>query len=153
MSGKMPKKRALFLCTGNSCRSQMAEAFLREIAGEEFEAVSAGTNPIRVNPMAVRVMAEVAVDITGQYSKSVDEMTGQQFDYVITVCDRAREACPVFPGGVNQLHWSFEDPAEARGTEDERLVVFRLVRDEIAARVCDFTQSIASSGGDKPESN
>jgi arsenate reductase len=153
MNGKTPKKRALFLCTGNSCRSQMAEAFLREIAGEEFEVISAGTNPTRIDPMAVRVMAEVAIDTTGQYSKSVDEMTEKQFDYVITVCDRAREACPVFPG-VNQLHWSFEDPAEARGTDDERLVVFRRVRDEIAARVSDFTQKrIASSGGDKPESN
>lgn len=145
MNEATTKRRALFLCTGNSCRSQMAEAFLREYGGEQFEVASAGINPTRVNPMAVRVMAEVAVDITGQYSKSVDELTGQQFDYVITVCDRAREACPVFPGVVNQLHWSLEDPAEANGTEEDRLIVFRRVRDEIARRVRDFARNVCDS--------
>jgi arsenate reductase len=138
MNAQANKKRVLFLCTGNSCRSQMAEGLLRELAGNEFDAASAGTNPIRINPMAVRVMAEAAIDITGQSSKSVDEMKGQQFDYVITVCDRAREACPVFPHDAKKLHWSFEDPAEATGTEGERLSVFRRVRDEIAERVRDF---------------
>jgi arsenate reductase len=138
MSAETNKKRVLFLCTGNSCRSQMAEGLLRTLAGGEFAVESAGTNPTRINPMAVRVMAEAAIDITGQYSKPVDEMMDQSFDFVITVCDRAREACPIFPGGGRQLHWSFEDPAEATGTEEDRLGVFRRVRDEIAERVRDF---------------
>jgi arsenate reductase len=138
MSEQTNKKRVLFLCTGNSCRSQMAEGLLRQLAGNEFDAESAGTNPVPVNPMAVRVMAEVAIDITDQYSKSVDEMMGHQFDYVITVCDRAREACPVFPHDARKLHWSLEDPAEAPGTEEERLSVFRSVRDEIAEHIRDF---------------
>jgi arsenate reductase (thioredoxin) len=144
MSAQTNKKRVLFLCTGNSCRSQMAEALLRELAANEFDAKSAGTNPTRVNPTAVRVMAEIAIDITGQHSKSVDEMKGQQFDYVITVCDRAREACPVFPHDAKKLHWGFEDPAEATGTEEERLSVFRQVRDEIAERVREFLGAQAS---------
>jgi len=141
MSAQTKKKRVLFLCTGNSCRSQMAEALLRELAGNEFDAVSAGTNPTRINAMAVRVMAEAAIDISSQHSKSVDEMKGEKFDYVITVCDRAREACPVFPHDAQKLHWSFEDPAEATGTEEERLSVFRRVRDEIAERVRDFASN------------
>jgi arsenate reductase (thioredoxin) len=144
MSAQIKKKRVLFLCTGNSCRSQMAEGWLRELAGSEFDAESAGTNPTRINPIAVRVMAEVAIDITDQYSKSVDEMMGRQFDYVITVCDRAREACPVFPHDARKLHWSFEDPAEATGTEEERLSVFCRVRDEIGERVRDFLGAQAS---------
>ena len=122
----------------------MAEGLLRDLAGSEFDAESAGTNPTRINPMAVRVMAEVAIDITDQYSKSVEEMMGHQFDYVITVCDRAREACPVFPHDARRLHWSVEDPAEATGTEEERLSVFRRVRDEIAERVRDFLGAQAS---------
>jgi arsenate reductase len=144
MSAQTSKKRVLFLCTGNSCRSQMAEGLLRELAGNEFDAESAGTNLTRINPMAVRVMAEAAIDITDQYSKSVDEMKGQRFDYVITVCDRAREACPVFPHDAMKLHWSFEDPAEATGTEEERLSVFRGVRDEIANRIREFLGTQAS---------
>jgi len=119
----------------------MAEGFLRELAGNQFEAASAGTSPTRVNPLAVRVMAEVGVDITEQRSKPVDQMTGEQFDYVITVCDRAREACPVFPGRANRLHWSFDDPAEAEGSEQERLEVFRRTRDEIAASISDFASA------------
>ena len=119
----------------------MAEGFLRELAGNQFEAASAGTSPTRVNPLAVRVMAEVGVDITEQRSKPVDQMTGEQFDYVITVCDRAREACPVFPGRANRLHWSFDDPAEAEGSEQERLEVFRRTRDEIAASINDFASA------------
>src|SRR5713226_279214 len=141
MSEQIKKKRVLFLCTGNSCRSQMAEGLLRELAGNQFEAESAGTNPTRVNPLATRVMAEVGIDITEQRSKSVDEMTGERFDFVITVCDRAREACPVFPGRANRLHWSFDDPAEAEGSEQERLAVFRRTRDEIAASVNHFAST------------
>ena len=138
MSTQTGKTRVLFLCTGNSCRSQMAEGLLRELAGNDFEISSAGISPTRVNPMAVRVMAEAAVDITSQRSKSVDEMIGKEFDYVITVCDNAREACPVFPAAAKQLHWSFEDPAEATGTEEERVAVFRHVRDAISERLGDF---------------
>ena len=119
----------------------MAEGFLRELAGNRFEAASAGTNPTRVNPLAIRVMAEVGVDITEQRSKSVDEVTGERFDYVITVCDRAREACPVFLGQANRLHWSFDDPAEAEGSEQERLEVFRRTRDEIAASINNFAST------------
>lgn len=141
MDGQTTKKRVLFVCTGNSCRSQMAEGFLRELAGNQFEAASAGTNPTRVNPLAIRVMAEVGIDITEQRSKSVDELTGGRFDYVITVCDRAREACPVFPGRAKRLHWSFDDPAEAEGSEEERLDVFRRTRDEIAASINDFAST------------
>jgi len=146
MSDDMKKKRVLFLCTGNSCRSQMAEGFLRAIAGDRFEVASAGTNPSLVNPMAIRVMAEAGIDISSQWSKSLDEMSNRKTDCVITVCDRAREACPIFPVAVEQLHWSFEDPAEATGTEDERLSVFRRVRDEIAKRIRDFASAQKSAG-------
>ena len=141
MSTQPDKKRVLFLCTGNSCRSQMAEGLLRELAGDEFEVSSAGINPTSVNPMAVRVMAELTIDITGQHSKAVDELTHKQFDFVITVCDRAREACPIFPGDAKQLHWSFEDPGEAIGMEEERLRVFRRVRDAIAERLRFFAST------------
>jgi arsenate reductase (thioredoxin) len=141
MSAQRNKKRVLFLCTGNSCRSQMAEGLLREFAGDDFDVESAGTNPTRINPMAVCVMAEAAIDITGQSSKPVAGMMQRQFDYVITVCDRAREHCPIFPGDARQLHWSFEDPADAAGTEEERLGVFRRVRDEIAERVRQFASN------------
>ena len=136
--GQPEKKRVLLVCTGNSCRSQMAEGFLRETAGERFEASSAGTNPTRVNPIAVRVMAEVGADISQQRSKSIDELLDQGFDYVIMVCDRARETCPVFPGPAKSLHWSFDDPDAAEGSEQERLEVFRRTRDEIAAKIREF---------------
>ena len=142
MSDEQSKQRVLFLCTGNSCRSQMAEGFLREFGGDAFEVASAGVDPTRINPLAIRVMAEAAVDISEQYSKSADEMTAQHFDYVITVCDRAREACPIFPRAAHSLHWSFEDPAEATGAEDDRLIVFRRVRDEISAQVREFVSKI-----------
>jgi len=135
VSESTKKRRVLFLCTGNSCRSQMAGGLLRDFAGGEFEAESAGTNPAPINPLAIRVMAEIAIDISAQRSKPVEEMMGERFDYVITVCDRAREACPVLPGAARQLHWNFEDPAEAVGSEDERLSVFRRVRDQIAAQI------------------
>jgi arsenate reductase len=114
----------------------MAEGALRELAGDRFEAASAGTAPTRINPMAVRVMAEIGIDISEQRSKSVVEMMGEQFDNVITVCDRARETCPVFPAAM--LHWSFDDPAAAAGGEQEQLEVFRRVRDEIVSSVREF---------------
>jgi len=132
------KKRVLFLCTGNSCRSQMAEGFLRHIAGDRFEVFSAGIKSTQVNPLAIKVMAEVGIDISKHKSKSAMEFIGQQFDYVITVCDNAKQTCPVFPGHYEKLHWSLEDPAEAKGGEEERLVVFRRIRDEIKDSVLVF---------------
>jgi arsenate reductase len=126
--------RVLFLCVHNSARSQMAEGLLRTIAGNRFEAFSAGAEATEVRPLAIRAMAEVGIDISGQRSKTVGEFEGQAFDWVITVCDDAKEACPYFPGD-RQLHWSFDDPSAAGGTEQDRLEVFRRVRDEIATRI------------------
>jgi arsenate reductase len=113
----------------------MAEGFLRARAGDRFEVASAGTEARDVNPLAVRVMAEAGVDLAGQRAKTLDRFLGEPWDYVITVCDSANEACPLFPGAATRLHWSFEDPSAARGTEAERLAVFRRVRDEIKARL------------------
>ncbi len=131
-------KRVLILCTGNSARSQMAEGLLREMAGDEYEVESAGVAPTSVRPEAVTVMREVGIDISAQYSKSIDQFRDQEFDYVITVCDNAKEQCPVFPGNAERLHWSFDDPAAAEGDEHARLVVFRRVRDEIQERLRAF---------------
>jgi arsenate reductase len=131
-----PKRRVLFLCTGNSARSQMAEAWLRRSAGDAFDVESAGTAPRpEVHPLAVRVMAHAGVDLAGQRPKPLAPFVGQRFDFVITVCDRARDACPVFPDDPEQIHWSFEDPAAAEGTEEERYAVFRRTRDAIQHRV------------------
>ncbi|MBA4114857.1 MAG: arsenate reductase ArsC [Rubrobacter sp.] len=129
------KSRILFLCTHNSARSQMAEGLLRHLAGDRFEVHSAGTEATSVRPEAVRVMAEVGVDISGQESKTLERYLGETFEYVITVCNDANEACPVFPGARNRLHWSFEDPSRATGTDEERLEVFRKVRDRIRSRI------------------
>jgi arsenate reductase len=125
------KKRVLILCTGNSARSQMAEGLLRHDSGERFEAESAGTKPGQVRPEAIAVMKEIGIDISKHRSKSVDEFSGESFDYVLTVCDSARDTCPVYPGHANRLHHSFDDPAALKGSEEERLVMFRRVRDEI----------------------
>lgn len=135
----MPRK-VLFLCTGNSCRSQMAEGWFRHYAGGRAEVFSAGTKPVGLNPMAVAVMRETGIDISRQRSKHVDELAKEDFLFVITVCDSAREACPVFPGALYQLHWSFDDPAAATGNEEERGAVFRRVRDEIAEQVRTFVR-------------
>jgi arsenate reductase (thioredoxin) len=125
----------LFLCTHNSARSQMAEGLLRNLAGNRFEAISAGTEATHVRPLAIRAMDELGIDISGQESKTLERYLGDPFDYVITVCDDANEACPVFPGARRRLHWSFEDPAQATGREEERLRVFRSIRDEIRERI------------------
>ena len=127
--------RILFLCTHNSARSQMAEGLLRAIAGDRFEAHSAGTEATHVRPLAVRAMDEIGVDITGQESKTLERYVEEPFEYVITVCDDANEACPFFPGARRRLHWSFEDPSKAEGSEEERLAVFRSVRDRIRQRI------------------
>ncbi len=137
-----PKTRVLFLCTHNSARSQMAEGLLRHLAGDRFEAYSAGTEATRVRPEAISVMAELGTDISGQESKTLERYIGEPFEYVVTVCDDANEACPVFPGARERLHWSFEDPSRAEGEGEERLAVFRRVRDEILARVkAEFTSA------------
>jgi arsenate reductase len=138
MNAARPPVRVLFVCTGNSARSQMAEALLREFGKGAFETFSAGTEPRGVNPLTVRALANVGIDISGARSKSVAEFLGQPFDYVVTVCDRARESCPVFPGGGETIHWGFDDPAEATGTEPERLAVFERVLGEIATRLRAF---------------
>lgn len=127
----MKKQSVLILCTGNSARSQMAEGLLRHDAGDRFEVFSGGVNPSKVRPEAIAVMRELGIDITGHRSKHVNEYAGQKFDYVLTVCDNAREACPIFPAETRTIHHSFADPADQEGSEEERLTVFRKVRDEI----------------------
>ena len=127
----MSKERVLILCTGNSARSQMAEGLLRHDAGDRFEVESAGTKQSQVRPEAIAAMHELGIDMSGHRSKSVDEFTGQQFDYVLTVCDNAKESCPMFPGNTVPIHHSFEDPAALQGSAEERLARFRRVRDEI----------------------
>lgn len=145
----MEKQRVLFVCTHNSARSQMAEGFLRAYGGDRFDAFSAGTEATGVRAEAIRAMAEVGIDISGQKSKTVDRFLAQPFAWVITVCDRAREACPVFPGARETAHWGFDDPSEAQGDEDERMAVFRRVRDEIARRVRMF--ALAAARDDVPD--
>jgi arsenate reductase len=140
------KKRVLFLCTGNSCRSQMAEGWLRHLAGDRFDVSSAGTSPVGLNPGAVEAMRESGVDISAHRSKHLTEFAGVRFDYVVTVCDRARETCPIFPGARTVLHWSFDDPAAAKGTDEERRAVFRRVRDEIADRIRRFIDEVHAAG-------
>jgi arsenate reductase len=139
------RKRVLILCTGNSARSQMAEGLLRHLAGERFEVASAGVSPTHVRPEAITVMREIGIDISQHRSKSVDEFTDQEFDYVITVCDNANEQCPVFPGNTQRIHWSFDDPAAVEGDEHARLAVFRRVRDEILHRLQVFIPRAGAS--------
>ena len=136
----MAKKSVLILCTGNSARSQMAEGLLRHDAGERFEVFSAGTHPTAVRPEAVAVMGELGIDISSHWSKAVDAFAGRAFDYVITVCDNARESCPVFGGGTQRLHWPFEDPAAVQGAPEERQAAFRKIRDQIRKRLREFVK-------------
>jgi len=133
------RKRVLILCTGNSARSQMAEGFLRHEAGDRFEVFSAGVEPTEVRPLALEAMRELGIDISAQRSKSLDEFAGQEFDYVITVCDNANQRCPIFPGKTQRIHWSFEDPAAAQGQAADKLLAFRRVRDQIHAKLKLFT--------------
>jgi len=129
------KKRLLILCTGNSARSQMAEGLFRHEAGDRFEVFSAGTRPSQVRSEAIAVMQEIGIDISHQKSKDVVSFLGQYIPYIVTVCDNARERCPIFPRTFTFLHWSFEDPAAAKGSHEDKLAVFRRVRDEIAQRI------------------
>lgn len=132
--------RVLILCTGNSARSQMAEGLLRHDGGAAFKVSSAGTKPSHVRPEAITAMHEIGIDISGHRSKSVDEFAGQAFDYVITVCDNAKESCPVFPAKTKRIHWSLEDPAAVMGSEGERLAEFRRVRDQLRLLLREFAQ-------------
>lgn len=130
--------RVLFVCTGNSARSVLAEALLRHRGGGDFEVSSAGTEPKGINPYTLRVLAEIGVDASFARSKSVTEFLDQQFDYVVTVCDHARQVCPVFPGAHESLHWGLEDPAAVEGTDDEKLAAFRRTATELVARIDPF---------------
>ncbi len=136
---KEEKIKILFLCVGNSCRSQMAEAFANALRPDEIEAFSAGVNPGKVNERAIKVMAEAGIDISSRYSKSIDDLPGIDFDYVVTLCDKAKESCPAFPGKAKIMHRNFDDPTIATGSEEEILAEFRRVRDEIKT----FVKSIA----------
>lgn len=129
------KKRVLFLCTHNSARSQMAEGLLRKMGRDQFDVFSAGTERTLVQPLAIEAMREIGIDISGHTSKTLDAFSGENFDYVITVCDRANESCPIFPGTTERIHWSFEDPAAVSGTEEQKLRAFRTVRDAIQQRL------------------
>ena len=141
-------KRVLFVCTGNRARSQMAEGLLRHLAGDRFEVHSAGTKPKGLAEQTVEVMREIGVDISGQRSKHVEEYAGQPFDYVITVCDSARQSCPVFPGSGERIHWDVEDPADAEARGESTAQAFRDARDELKSRIEGFLRTV--SGGDSP---
>ncbi|MGD0998901.1 MAG: arsenate reductase ArsC [Thermoleophilia bacterium] len=148
----MSKTRVLFICTGNSARSQMAEAFLRTYGGDLYEPFSAGLEPRGVNPLTVRVMEERGIDLASQHSKGLAEYLGRQhFGILITVCDRAERECPVFPGVATRLHWSFEDPAATTGSEAQRLAKFREVRDQIEVRVREWLEDRSSSASSASE--
>jgi arsenate reductase len=135
--------KVLILCTGNSARSQIAEGLLRHDAGNAFVVFSAGTKPTQVRPEAIAVMREVGIDISGHRSKSVDEFAGQDFDYVITVCDNAKQSCPIYPAKTKRIHWSIEDPAAVQGSEAEILAAFRRIRDELRLRLQRFAETQA----------
>jgi len=139
--------RVLFVCTHNSARSQIAEALLRDFGGADFEVSSAGTEVTQVNQFAVRVLADLGIDWSGARSKSITEFLDQRFDYVITVCDRARATCPVFPGSENTLHWGLEDPSQVEGTDDKKLAAFRLTQLEVSTRLRPFIEVALRASG------
>jgi arsenate reductase (thioredoxin) len=143
--------RVLFVCTGNSARSQMAEALLERMGGADFAVDSAGTEPKGVNPFTIRVLAESGIDWSGAWSKSVDEFLDRSFDYVITVCDRAKQSCPVFPGSHESLHWGLDDPAEVEGTDADKLAAFRGTYRELAMRLQPFIEvALRAAGRSRP---
>jgi arsenate reductase (thioredoxin) len=140
------KTKVLFLCTGNSARSQMGEAMLRKYAGDRFEVHSAGLEPSVINPFTVRVLEEAGIDANGQYAKPLADYVGKaHFGYLITVCSKAEEKCPIFPGMGVRMHWPFEDPAAFEGSDEEKLVKFRQIRDQIEARVKEWVQELVSA--------
>jgi arsenate reductase len=140
----MTPTRVLFVCTHNSARSQMAEGLLRARGGTAYEVASAGTEATLVRPEAIAVMSELGIDISAHVSETIDRYLGERWDWVVTVCDRARETCPFVPGARRSLHWSFDDPSEATGSDEERLAVFRRIRDEIDARIGAFVAEVGS---------
>jgi arsenate reductase len=145
--------RVLFVCTHNSARSQIAEALLQRYGGDDFEVFSAGTEATRVNPYAVRVLADLGIDWSQAESKTIDRFLSQHFDYVITVCDRAKATCPVFPGSSNTLHWGLDDPSEVEGTDEERLAAFRRTQTEVSARLRPFIEiALRAAGRPRPAS-
>lgn len=141
---KSMKKKVLILCTGNSARSQMAEAYLRHMGSEKFDVYSAGISPSLVRPEAIAALEEIGVATDGLRSKSAEEFTDQQFDYIITVCDNAKETCPVFPGNATRIHWSFDDPAAVEGSEEERLSAFRRIREQLIDKLNSFAASLTT---------
>jgi arsenate reductase len=143
--------RVLFVCIGNSARSIMAEAILRQVGGDRFDVSSAGTEPRGINALTLRVLAEAGIDASWARSTSVTEFVGQPFDFVVTMCDEARQSCPVFPGSHESFHWGYEDPAEARGTEEERLAVFRTVMRQISERIHLFIPLAIKTASDRTE--
>jgi arsenate reductase (thioredoxin) len=145
------RQRVLFVCTHNSARSQMAEGMLRTWGGDRFEAFSAGTEAGSLRPEAVAVMAEIGIDITAQRSKLLAPFIGQEFDWMITVCDQAKEACPILPGVASQTHWSIDDPSVASGTLDERLTAFREARDVLRDRIHIFILAAGRADRDRPQ--
>jgi arsenate reductase len=149
MTRKRPagKRSVLFICTHNAARSQMAEAFTRSLLGDRWEAASAGASPTAVNPLVVRAMAELGVDISGARSKSVEEFRGRSFDAVATLCDRARESCPFFPASGERIHMGFDDPSALRGSEEDLLRELRRIRDEIRSWVL---ERFGGEGGERP---
>ena len=147
----MTERRVLLICTHNSARSQMAEGMLRAWGGDQIAAFSAGTELSSVRPEAIAVMSEIGIDISGQRSKLISEFAGQQFDWVITVCDRARQQCATIPGMSQAMHWSVEDPSEATGSEEERLTAFRRVRDDLRGRIRMFVLAAGRDDIPPPE--
>jgi arsenate reductase len=148
------KKKVLLLCTHNSCRSQMAEGIVNHFLGDRFQAFSAGTESTRVNPLAIQVLAEIGIDISHHYSKTLDEFAGEKFDYVITLCGSANEQCPLFFGGVRRIHIGFDDPSQVAGTPEEVLPEFRRVRDEIRKTLISYLTaggSVKAVGGSHEE--
>src|SRR5271157_428041 len=142
----MHNPRVLFLCTGNSCRSQIAEAFLKKYAGDRFEVYSAGLDPKPINPLTIKVMEEIGMDMSGQYSKPLTLYMGKvHFGYLITVCSNAEKECPIFPGMGMRLHWPFEDPAKFEGSEEEKLRKFREVRDQIDQKVHEWALEVQTA--------
>jgi arsenate reductase len=139
--------RVLFICTGNSARSQMAEAILGQLGGSAFEVASAGTAPKGVNPLTIRALSEREIDWTRAVSKGLEGFLDQEWDYVVTVCDRARQACPVFPGVAAMLHWDLADPAEVEGSDEERLAAFRTTAEDLARRLHEFTDEALRAAG------
>jgi arsenate reductase len=139
------KPQVLFLCTGNSARSQMAEGYLRHVASERFAVMSAGICPRGVHPLAIEAMKEVGIDISGQQSKDVQQLLGTSVQFVVTVCSNAKERCPFFPADVKHAHWDIEDPASVTGTEDEKLTAFRVARDKLFAQIRSFVAAVQNS--------